>query len=99
MVAGRDFALICALMLLIHNNQTKTAKRSKKRGSRANHNRNFPVSGPLKLLIPLPGRQSGVNKGNLAAKPAAEAHNGLVGQGNFRNQQNDLFSQTADIVN
>ena len=99
MVPGHYLALIGAFMLFIYDNQSQPGKRGKQRGARTNHNIDIAASGPLKLIVPFPRRQSGIDNGNPVSEPAVESHDRLVGKRDLGNKDDNLLSLTYDSGN
>ena len=85
-------------MLLIDDDESKIGKRRKKRRSGTDHNIRLSISGPLKLVTLFSGRKPGMHNTDTAAETAVKTAHRLVGQGNLRNQHDDLFSLLQHMV-
>ncbi len=92
MVTGHGLALVAALMLLVHDDQSQIGKRNKKSRPRADDHIYFPPSCPLALIITLPLRERGVNHRHPVSEPFVKTQKRLIGQGDLRNQKDRLFS-------
>ena len=99
MVPGHYLALIGAFMLFVYDNQSQPGKRSKQCRARTNHNIDIAASGPLKLIVPFPRRQAGIDYGNPVSEPAVETHDRLVGKRDLGDQDDNLHSLTYDSGN
>ena len=99
MIAGSGLAFISPLMLLVHNNQAQIRKIRKQSRAGSYHNLSFPLSGPLILIPPFACGKAGMHDTDTGSKTPVKPHNRLIGQRNFRNQNNDLPSLLQHMGN
>ena len=92
MVTGHGLALVAALMLLVHDDQSQIGKRNKKSRSRADNHIYFSPSCPLALIITLPLRERGVDHRHPVSEPFVKTQKRLIGQGDLRNQHDTLLA-------
>ena len=79
-------------MFFIDKNQAQIGKGRKQGGTGTDDNGNLPFFRPFKLVKTLPFGKPGIYQRHTVAKAPIKPGHILIGQGNFRNQHNDLLS-------
>ena len=90
MVPGRIFRFVGMLLLLIQNDEAGGTG-GKHRTSGAYHHFGFAAAHPFPLVIPLSGRQAGMQHRHLVAKIGCQKAQQLGCQRNFGNQKHSAF--------
>ncbi len=90
MVFGGRLALITALMFLVYHDQADIWKRGEQCRPGTYDHIDLPLPGPFTLVIFLPRRKSGVQYTDPVPKTPVESQQGLVGQGDLRDQHHRL---------
>ena len=85
-------------MFLVDDDKPQIRKRCEKSGSRTDHNIDLPICRPLRLLIALSRRKSGIHNTNPVSKSPVKTHHGLVRQGDLRDQDDGLPAFPEDVV-
>ncbi len=98
MVLGRRLTFIAALVLLVHNDHPNVGKGGKKGGPGADNHVDLPVFGPLALVIFFSRRQGGVQDADSVPEPVVKPQQGLVGEGDLRDQHHSLPSPGPHLL-